>query len=362
MIPPNLYELVTFVPNKTEPIHNWFYYKEGYARELVLWLVKDYNLEGPIFDPFGGVGTTLLAAKEIGLESIGTDVSPLTVLASRAKTRNYDIDLLKKALDEFALLKPQMVGKFPNKKIRELFRAENLDDIYFYFQEIKKISDERTQDLFLLALVDTTGRVANVMKTGGSLRKIKKRFMSVKKLFLGKIKKMIIDLERTHYAGPEPLIVQEDARLYCPEPNSVGAIITSPPYLNKIEYTSVYKMELGLFFEEQETRLRAYVSDAPNVEPRDGLPSIAVAYFDDMKKVMLNMFTALKPKGKAFIIVAGGCLPDRVIESDDILIKDAKEIGFELVEKIVARKISCMSFRTQRIGSVNESIIVLEKP
>jgi DNA modification methylase len=132
---------------------------------------------------------------------------------------------------------------------------------------------------------------------------------------------MILDLEKTDYKGPEPTIVQQDARTFCPEENSIEAIITSPPYLNKIEYTSVYKMELGLFFNEQETRLRAYVSDAPDVVPRDGLPTIAVAYFDDMRKVMQNMFTALKSKGKAFIIVAGGCLPDRAIESDDILIK-----------------------------------------
>lgn len=362
MIPSNIADLVTFVPNKTEPIHNWFYYKEGYARELILWLVKEYKLEGPIFDPFGGVGTTLLASKELGLESIGTDVSPLTVLATRVKTRDYDILALQKALDELGLMKPILVGKFSNKKIRELFRAENLDDIYFYFQEIKKIEDEKVRDLFLLALVDTTGRVANVIKTGGSLRKVKKPFLPVKKLFLGKIKKMIIDLEQTKYTGPEPTIVQEDARIFCPEENSIGAIITSPPYLNKIEYTSVYKMELGLFFDVQETRLRAFVSDSPNVEPRDGLPTIAVAYFDDMKKVMQNMFTCLKPKGKAFIIVAGGCLPDRAIESDDILIKDAKKIGFKLVDKIIARKINCMSMRTMRIGSVNESIIILEKP
>src|SRR3989344_5054199 len=77
MIPSNLAELVTFVPNKTEPIHNWFYYKEGFAKKLVEWAVSEFKLEEPILDCFCGVGTTLLTAKELDLKSIGFDASPL---------------------------------------------------------------------------------------------------------------------------------------------------------------------------------------------------------------------------------------------------------------------------------------------
>ncbi|HNV01249.1 MAG TPA: DNA methyltransferase, partial [archaeon] len=342
MIPPNLKDLVTFVPNKDEPIHDWFYYKEGYSKELVEWLIKEYKLSGPIYDPFAGVGTTLLVAKSLGMKSIGTDVSPLTSFICNVKTRSYDTNILKAELDEIAKLKPENVGKYPNKKIRELFRAENLDDIYYYHQKIFEIKDEKVKDLFMLALIDTTGRVANVIKTGGSLKKVKKHHMDVKKLFLGKIKRMILDIERmenkrkqlmenknkqqneirekhntTQNIGQtfeankipepiEPIIYNEDARTLKLEENSIGCVITSPPYLNKIEYTSVYKMELGLFFDEQETRLRSYVGDIPTVEAGEyaGLPDIAIAYFQDMKKVLENIYFCLKLKGKAFIIVA----------------------------------------------------------
>jgi len=255
-------------------------------------------------------------------------------LASEAKTRDYNVGELEKELEEFRALSPKTVGKFPNKAIRRLFYEKQLDDIYFYYKKIEKMADSKTRALFLLALIDTTARVANVVKVGGSLRKQKKPKFSVKKLFLGKVKKMIIDLKKAYPVGPEPEVFEGDARQIKLEENSVGAVITSPPYLNKIEYTSVYKMELGLFFNKQETKLRAHIQDsATGRDFETKMPLMAKAYFDDMRKVLENMFYYLKPGGKAIIVVGGGCFPYETVESDDVLIKEAEKIG--LVNKTV---------------------------
>jgi len=363
MTPENLRDLVTFIPNKTEAVHNWFYYKEGFAKGLVEWAVKEFFLQEPVLDPFCGVGTTLLTAKQLGMKSIGFDASPLAAFVSEAKTRNYDVVELEKQLEVFSELKPRQIGKFPNKQIRRLFREKNLDDVFFYYKKINEITDAKTRKLFLLALIDTTSRVANVIKIGGSLRKQKKQEMKVKKLLLGKIRRMISDLRKTGTEGQEPEIFEADARITKLKENSIGCVITSPPYLNKIEYTSVYKMELGLFFGEQETKLRAHIADAPSGRDFETKqPLVAKAYFDDMEKAMKNMFTALKPEGRAVIVVGGGCFPYETVESDDELIKIGEGLGFKLVQKIVARKVQCMRCRTIKVGTVRESILVLEKP
>ncbi len=34
----------TFVPNKELPIYNWFYYKEGFSRDLVFLLIEKFVL------------------------------------------------------------------------------------------------------------------------------------------------------------------------------------------------------------------------------------------------------------------------------------------------------------------------------
>jgi len=358
MIPKDIRELVTFVPNKAEPIHNWFYYKEGYSRKFIEWAVEEYNITGTVVDPFCGVGTTLLACKQLGIKSIGFDVSPLAAFVSEAKTRDFDLEKIRETRDKFKEMKPRQIGKFKNKLIRRLFREQQLDDIYFYYKEIDKIQDPKVRVLFLLALIDTTSRVANVVKVGGSLRKKKKPSMPVKKLLLGKVKKMMIDLKKSPANGPEPDVWQDDARIVKLEENSVDAVITSPPYLNKIEYTSVYKMELGLFFKEQETKLRAHIQDKATGRDLDTkIPLIAKAYFDDIRKVMQNMFHYLKPGGKALIVVGGGCFPYEVVESDDILIEDAEKIGFKKLDKIVARCVHCMRHRTGRFKSLDTIVL-----
>ncbi len=294
---------------------------------------------------------------------------------------------------------PQPIEKIPlDPRIRKLFYHQALETVWSYKTEIEKIENETTREFFLLALIDTMGRVANVEKVGGSLRKKKKPDMPVAKLFLGKIKKMVLDLKQTIFnlnASEtkknsdfkndsdsdksnknfdsktnskffEPVVLNDDARTIQLEPESVGGVITSPPYLNKIEYTSVYKLELGLFFGYQETKLRAFVGDNPNIEPiREfaELPLVGQAYFSDLKKVLQNIFPALRPKGICVFNIAGGCLPHGPVQSDEYLEKIAIQVGFDLVTNITARKIWCHSpFRSQKTGQTKDTIVVFKKP
>lgn len=364
MIPKNIGELVTFSPNRFEPIHDWFYFKEGYAKKLVEWIVKEYKISGKVFDPFCGSGTTLLAAKQLGIESIGCDVSPLAVLASRAKTRNYDIEALKAKLKEFGEMKVPAGQITPrDERLRKIISRENWEEMHFLKKKIEEIEDERARKFFYLALVDSFGAVAQVVKVGGSLRRAKKKVPPMKKFFEKKCARMMRDLQREK-KGPEPEVREADARVFAPEENSIDAVITSPPYLNKIEYTTVYKLELILFFKAQQTRLRAFLGDdTNNFDAGDGkMPPIAQAYFEDMEKVLKNCYNCLKPGGKMFIVVAGGCLPDRTVQSDEIIYDLGEAIGFKKIDLIPARSIFCHSNRSIKIGKVKESILVLEKP
>jgi len=364
MIPENLNELVTFKGNIGLAVYDWFYFKEGFSRDLIFWLINEFNLKEKIFDPFCGSGTTLLAAKELNMNSIGIDVSPLAVFASKVKTRNYDLKLIEKEFNELKNARfENSRTDFIDKRIRELFYNKNLEQLVFYWNKIKEIKDEKTRNFFLLALIDVTGQISNTIKVGGSLRKKKKGFINVKRIFLGKANKMIKDLQEFKARKIEPEVMQADARIFRLPKESINNIITSPPYLNKIEYTSVYKLELGLYFQQQETRLRAFISDNISLinEKFSGMPLIAQAYFSDMEKVLANLYDCLKSNGMLCIVVAGGCFPDKVIESDEIIISLAEELNFKLIEKITARKIDCMAFRTKLIGKTRESIIILEK-
>ena len=70
---PEFNKLVTFIPNKRTPIHNWYYYKEGYSRDLVQHFIEKWEINSnhKVLDPFCGVGTTLLTCKQIKIPSFG---------------------------------------------------------------------------------------------------------------------------------------------------------------------------------------------------------------------------------------------------------------------------------------------------
>lgn len=357
-----LADWVTFSPNQFYPIYNWFYYKEGFSRDLVFFLVEKYGLKGPLLDPFGGSGTTALAAREMGLEGISFDVSPVPLLAARAKTHAYDLTALQAQFEQLKGRSFSTDTRHIDVRIRKLFFAESLVEVMGIYRVVNGLEDKKLRDFFTLAIVDTAARVAHVDKVGGSLRKRKKPRLPVTKLFLGKCTKMLIDLKKTRLEGPEPRILQADARQMPLENESVGAIVTSPPYLNKIEYTKVYKLELGLFFDYSETQLRSFISD--NVKGDAAFsqyPPVAQAYFSDMKKVLAEMHRVLVPGGIAAINVAGGCFPDRVVQADEEFILLGKEIGFELKDNLFCRPIHCMADRTTKVGMARETIVVMQK-
>ena len=359
----HLSEMVTFTPNKNLPIHRWFYYREGYSKAFVEWSLSTYKLKGPILDPFCGVGTTLLACKENEMESIGCDVSPLARFVSQTKTRNYDLDQLQAAYAELKKIKfdfPRegktdswVAKRFNSQTFRELLAVKK-----FVEHDMKK---NPLQELAYLALIDSTLRASNVERMGASLRTATKGYKPIKKFWLQKLEYMLKDLKKVEMKGPEPDIFEDDARqLKQIKSNSIGGIITSPPYLNKIEYASAYKLELALFFEEPKTQLRSFVGKDVESRGESDLP-IVDAYLSDMEKALKQMHRVLKEGGKAVINVAGACFPDRTVKSDELLIEIGTEQGFELEDNVIARTIDCYQRNSGFVGKVNERVFVLKK-
>ena len=84
-------KLATFVPNKDTPVYNWFYYKEGFARELVLKCLESFGVKkGMVLDPFCGSGTTCVAAKKLGRRYIGIEDNEKYCRIARNRVANTE--------------------------------------------------------------------------------------------------------------------------------------------------------------------------------------------------------------------------------------------------------------------------------
>ena len=364
-------KLVTFIPNKNLPIYSWFYFKEGFSRDFVHMMIDSFKLDNRsiILDPFVGSGTTLLACKERTIDSVGVDVAPLAVFVSQTKTADYKIDELIKIAKQifekkFERQNLNQVSRFT----RQFFSKPSLEDILFFREQVRKIEDPAAKNFFTLALMNAAMKVSYAYKDGAVLRVVKKPFPPFRKFYKKIIKKMIKDLKKTNFKPCRIEIYLGDARkMDFLENDLFDAIITSPPYLNKIEYTKIYRIEYELFFEDVKVDpIRSYIGLNPKnvVDPFLGLdlPEAAKAYFQDMKLALREMFRVLKKGGRASIVVAGGVFPDRVVESDILIAELAENIGFNVDKIITVNKRVATTKRVIKIGEARESIIMLSKP
>lgn len=92
----------------TKHVHRLHPYKGKFIPQLVQYFLDNhvdefkthtyFNKGGIILDPFAGSGTTLVQANELGLHSIGIDISRFNCLISEVKLHDYDFLNLEKEI------------------------------------------------------------------------------------------------------------------------------------------------------------------------------------------------------------------------------------------------------------------------
>ncbi len=81
---------------RTKHVHRLHPYLGKFIPQLVeVFLRKYFDPGQTILDPFCGSGTTLVQANEMGINSIGIDISAFNVILTKAKTQNYEIGKAK---------------------------------------------------------------------------------------------------------------------------------------------------------------------------------------------------------------------------------------------------------------------------
>jgi len=82
---------------RTKHVHRLHPYLGKFIPQLVEIFLRKYFRPGQtVLDPFCGSGTTLVQANELGINSIGYDISEFNVLLSRVKTAKYNIGIVQK--------------------------------------------------------------------------------------------------------------------------------------------------------------------------------------------------------------------------------------------------------------------------
>jgi hypothetical protein len=303
------------------------------------------------------------------------DASPLAVFVSKTKADDYDKDDLESAIAfiskktstdqdfnwEFELFSPR--AAFPKRNYNEILSL----------REAIEQEEGRTRDLLLLALLSILPQASIIMKDGGVLKIDRnKRALPAKEIFRRKVKRMVRELEGRPQ-GHAPSVFLGDARALDIGSESIEAVITSPPYLNNIDYSKIYGLELSLLHmsaaEAEGVRMRAVRSfigrrmDVSDMPPEVGeigsrIPIIGT-YFKDMELSMAEMARVLKDGGSAYIVVSNSVIHETHVMVDEILGQIGERIGFRDVEILIGAE-RVADVRPQKVRT-RESVVVLRK-
>lgn len=263
-----LAKIMAFEPNLGKPLHRWFNFKEGFSSELVGKLVADFppkkKRRFKFLDPFCGVGTSLLAApgalKELGIKNVtvhGVEINPYMHFVTRTKLnwRTYDPMFLLRAgaisTNGLKLRRKPIVPGLSTLNDSRFVAKDDLIRILELRDKVKQVAHGRTEvNPLMLGIAAGAERVLNLRKDGRALRYV--------------LREAEVDVDTEINAAWNQ--IAEDLQTKQPDARSgwkvmrgdgrradkifkgekFDMIFFSPPYLNNIDYTEVYKIEQWL--------------------------------------------------------------------------------------------------------------------
>lgn len=271
---------------KEKPVHRWYTFPHSFTGELVHALIDEWELgaQDRLLDPFCGAGTTLLAAKERGVPANGYDLSPLAVLVADVKAANHDGERLSAIWRRLKRNVRRDAGPPARKEYPELVEralpGRLLGEFEAVATAIERLRCSRAEkDFFLLALLAVLPEHSRAVATGGWLKWVDDGACEAPffHTFNEQVRLMLQDTAAAEISDQDYWrAVQADARSLPDEDDTYSAVISSPPYPNRHDYTRVFGVELMFaFLDWDETKALRYQSFHSHPEARPERPDPA---------------------------------------------------------------------------------------
>ena len=385
--------------------HGLHKYPAKFFPELPRWLIKRYSQENDrILDPFAGSGTTNVEALLSRRNSVGIDVDPFSRFISKVKVTplvEKELKLAQKVLLEAILdYRPSLISEsdLPDFPYRDnWFNKEILLELTYLKKQIQSLdTNNAVKHFFKVCLSSIIRAVSNADDncTRTVIRKKLKKLVRPSdalnrfaKTVLVKVPKMIAFSENYPLGITADFPDDMDARNIKYEANYFDLALTSPPYVNAVDYPRTHQLEmywLG-FAQDSLTTLKKQnvgtesvsathykrrheigVPEADRVmanifeaDPRRAF--IAFKYLDDMRKNLIEVYKVLREGGRYIIVVGNNRIRGQLFENWKYLMPIAEDIGFE-IETYFGSEIIKHFIKVPRGERINTDwILVLKK-
>lgn len=402
--------------NMNSAIHNWYKFTAGFSYRFVDVLVNEMNQKPTcIYEPFAGCGTTLVEAQKLGIRSVGNESQQLMCDIINAKL-NWDIDqvecaqIVENVIVQLESNHSYLASEF-HPLLCTLYDPKSLKELYLIRNYIKTVSDIKYRQFLNLALSQVLHKSAIYPIAVPYIVRTKKLANPghVKERFIATVNTMLHDIDVLPHKHRYAEVFNMDSRKLNKniQNDSCDLCITSPPYLNNLDYGEVSKVHTHFFeitsdwHDITEKVRRALVTGATthykdsdfdlqvfeqsdfakkNIKLMKELKSkyeqlcsysstrkgkksfhiLMMHYFEDMYKVLLEMRRVLKPNGKAFLILGDSAPYGVYIPTTQYLGEIALSVGFKeyKISKIRSRGTK-WAVKTRHNIELSENILEL---
>lgn len=294
----------TFADNMRLPVHRWFRYSAGFSAQWAQSVIRETGSRR-VLDPFGGSGTTVIAAEQSGVHGLATDVHPFVVRVAQAKLKwRLDPQRLRGAGSAVSAearaagpptppTSPLIEKCFPDQaalgsllRLRDAVSAqcdpEGYSDLLWlaFVSIIRACSPAGTAQWQYVLPNKTKTRVAEPFAA----------FQARLDLFCDDMR----DMQARHVNAPHGTVLESDARTL----EGVGdgwadLILTSPPYANNYDYADATRLEQTLLGEVdgwgslQPLRRKLLKSATQNVAKWDSSEALDSPLLDPIRDELL---------------------------------------------------------------------------
>lgn len=400
---------VTFKAGKNEPFQRWYPYIEGYSPSFVRTLIETNNISDTLlYEPFAGTGTTIFASDSMMIDTVYSEINPLlrSLITAKIKVQSLSnekrltlaTDLLNAYENIIHSLGPIDVelqkaytSVFGSSKY---FNNDVLNTILQLSYRIKEQNSILIRTLLNIAVCAILVSVS-LLKRQGDLRfKTKKELLSevrnISEVLPFKIKEICEDIMNFDYrlSASHKCISPNAKSIGTATTDEIGAVITSPPYLNGTNYIRNTKLELwflGYLKNDNDLRLLrdeiltsgindvkasyrgAYsicelsplldnvISELKDKAYDKRIPLMAVCYFNEMLLVFSGLTSKLKDNACILIDLGDSIFSNVHIPTDKILIELLNTVGYYEVNNQVLR-----TRRSRNGGVLSQFLITLK--
>ncbi len=329
-----------------------------------------------VYDPFSGRGTTIIEAALLNRRVISNDINPLSKILAYPRLSVPEIGKVYRRLDSIPTYKSLKADRDLSMFFHPATESELVSlQLYLENRKASGAEDEVDRWIRMVATNRLTGHSPgffsvytlppNQAVSPGSQLKINKKrnqkpdYRDTKKLIIRKTNSLLRNLtpamvDNLKKSYKSALFIENDARNTKPiESNSVDLIVTSPPFLDVVQYS-------------RDNWLRCWfnVIDTEKIEKKITMSRTVGEWSRVIGKVLNELYRVTKPGG--WVVFEVGEVKSGKINLEEHVVPLGQVAGFECTGILInqqefTKTSNIWGIKNNRIGTNTNRIVLFHK-